>query len=251
MKRLALSIALAALCAAPAMADGHMTYKGSAPDQSSVNWNGFYVGGHLGGAWEDVTSTALSTTPVITNGTANPFEPSGALGGAQLGFNIQRAMWVFGIEGDISWTGVDETGTVPSTIVPGVTASMRSDTDWYATVTGRVGWAKDNWLAYLKAGGAWMDVSYTGSAALGAVSLGSATVTDTRSGWTIGTGIEVGIQENWSAKFEYSYADFGTDNYSFNVGGVAGPTTIETDMHVVKVGLNYRFGGRRGGIAMK
>jgi hypothetical protein len=59
-----------------------------------------------------------------------------------------------------------------------------------------------------------------------------------------------GIESNWSAKIEYNYMDFGTERYAFTAFSVAPPLTfagstfdIDTQVHAVKVGLNYRFGG--------
>jgi outer membrane immunogenic protein len=33
-----------------------------------------------------------------------------------------------------------------------------------------------------------------------------------RVGWTVGTGIEWGLWQNWSVKAEYDYIDFGYGN---------------------------------------
>ncbi len=76
-------------------------------------------------------------------------------------------------------------------------------------------------------------------------------------GWTVGAGVEAALGSNWSVKFEYLYMDLG------NVGGsyrdehhqlhhVRGTTTTTTLAYVfntkftdniVRVGLNYKFGG--------
>ena len=59
-----------------------------------------------------------------------------------------------------------------------------------------------------------------------------------RSGWTIGAGAEYRFTPAWSAKLEYDFLDFGTNNYGFAVGG---PTAINTQVHEIKVGVNYHF----------
>jgi hypothetical protein len=51
--------------------------------QQAVNWTGFYIGAHLGGAWSD----ANWTDPV--SGVSNNLANAGVLGGGQLGFNYQ------------------------------------------------------------------------------------------------------------------------------------------------------------------
>jgi outer membrane immunogenic protein len=76
-------------------------------------------------------------------------------------------------------------------------------------------------------------------------------ITDNRWGGMVGLGIEQALGPNWSAKVEYDYMDFGTKSYTF-IGtqvtpGVAATTPvrfssdISQNIHLVKVGLNYRF----------
>ena len=121
---------------------------------------------------------------------------------------------------------------------------MRStgDVDWCATATGRIGYAFNNMLLYAKGGGAWMDVRYTASAlAGGVVIIGPAIVDNTRSGWTVGGGLEWAFTPNWSAKIEYNYLDFGSKTYNFTAPGAAATAAIDSAYHLVKAGINYRF----------
>lgn len=190
-------------------------YKAPPPIVAIYDWTGFYIGGHLGGAWSSEDGTIVGT------GQTGGLDPSGFIGGAQIGVNWQTGNWVFGIEGDFSWTNTDGSATVPAGIIA-------ADHNWYATATGRIGYAWDNWLAYVKGGAAWMDADYS--------LVGFTTTGDTRTGWTIGTGLEWGLSPNWSAKVEYNYMDFGSDTFSLPT-----LTEFDTQVHAVKVGLNYRF----------
>src|SRR5436305_459221 len=65
---------------------------------------------------------------------------------------------------------------------------------------------------------------------------------ETRVGWTVGAGAELAFAQNWSAKLEYSYYDFGnqTPILSDRIFGTQ-PIGVEQTIHTVKVGLNYRF----------
>jgi outer membrane immunogenic protein len=63
-----------------------------------------------------------------------------------------------------------------------------------------VGIAHDNWLLYGKVAGA------------GTVPVFSGMGGQDRVGWTVGTGIEWGLWQNWSVKAEYDYIDFGYGN---------------------------------------
>ncbi|GEM_PF-2410320 len=43
---------------------------------------------------------------------------------------------------------------------------------------------------------------------------------------------------NWTGKFEYLYANFGTDSYLNRDGNRA---EFGNDIHTIRVGLNYQF----------
>ena len=132
------------------------------------NWTGFYVGGHIGGAWTSQSSTELAPgTPAFPVGTAfSKNNLSGFLGGVQGGFNWQGASpFVAGIEGEYSWA--DVTGSATTTGLGGFTSNVSAKTKDYALATGRVGYAADNWLFFVKGGGAWGQSSSTGTGITG------------------------------------------------------------------------------------
>ncbi len=76
----------------------------------------------------------------------------------------------------------------------------------------------------------------TGGAAFAGVenSIGAASTSDTRVGWTAGLGLEYMVWSNWSVKFEYLYADLGTAD-----GRAA--TGVDVSANIIRAGLNYRF----------
>jgi len=82
----------------------------------------------------------------------------------------------------------------------------------------------------------------------------------TRTGWAFGGGIEGAIDRNWSVKVEYLHMDFGSIDQSVAGGGAPNnfvlgdfrttiTQTLVSSFHtrvtddVLRVGLNYRFGG--------
>lgn len=196
------------------------------------NWTGFYVGGHIGGAW----SNADISDPAVPGPTLGN-DGSGFLGGAQLGFNWQTGNWVFGIQGDMSWTGIDASASDPTV----TTTTFNYKSDWLATVTGRVGYAWNNWLLYGKGGGAWVHNKYNVTDPT--VGL-NATASDTRGGWTVGTGLEYGITANWTAFIEYDYIGLGTHTVTLTDPTFGnGQANIRQDIQIVKGGINYKFGG--------
>jgi len=131
----------------------------ASPDE--MQWGGFYVGGQIGGAWGDTGWHNVNNNWFNTLGPArviNNFDidaGGGVLGGGQVGYNFQNGPWVFGVEGSIA--GTDLEGTIRSPFFP---ASDRYTTEisWLTTVTGRVGYAWDRWLAYGKGGWAGADI---------------------------------------------------------------------------------------------
>jgi opacity protein-like surface antigen len=172
-------------------------------------WNGFYVGGFLGG----VTSNETATDPF--GFTASP-DPSGFLGGVQAGYNYQVAPnWLIGIEGELGWTSAN-----------GSSQGFTSDHRWYDTLDGRLGYVMGSWLLYAKGGAAWMNADY---------SVPGLSVNITRTGWNIGGGAEFMLAPQWSAKAEYNFLDFGKDGI-FPIAA-----SVDTQVHEFKVGVNYHF----------
>jgi len=94
-------------------------------------------------------------------------------------------------------------------------------------------------LFYAKAGGAWTSVRYTEEFFTpGGATAFTQVLTDDRTGFTVGAGIEFGLVENLSGKIEYDFYDFGSKNYNFNA---ITPVSVSSNLHTIIVGLNYRF----------
>jgi opacity protein-like surface antigen len=82
-----------------------------------------------------------------------------------------------------------------------------------ASVTGRVGYAWDRLLGYVRGGAAWERDEYWATTIL----LGTAyTARETRPGWTIGVGGEYAFTNVLSGFVEYNYYDFGTRQIAFH-----------------------------------
>jgi outer membrane immunogenic protein len=69
----------------------------------------------------------------------------------------------------------------------------------------------------------------------------------TRTGWMVGSGIEMAFAPCWSVFVEADYYSFGNANVSF-AGDVFNPTppfTVQSKLTIetLKFGVNYRFGG--------
>jgi outer membrane immunogenic protein len=95
----------------------------------------------------------------------------------------------------------------------------------------------------VKAGSAWQRSAYSLLVA-GQV---AASASETRGGWTAGIGAEYALLDWLSAFIEYDYYWFGTNTNTFvcgtcGFGAVVAPFDIITDIHVVKAGVNFKFG---------
>jgi outer membrane immunogenic protein len=121
----------------------------------------------------------------------------------------------------------------------GTTLQASAKTDWVSSFAGRIGFAADKALFYVKGGGAWVG----NSASITNLNNGlSVSASNTNSGWLLGGGLEWAFTTNWSAKFEFDY--IGLRSWSWN--GVLFPNdtfTASRNISELKIGLNYRFGG--------
>jgi outer membrane immunogenic protein len=173
------------------------------------NWTGFYIGGHVGGAFTGDDNNVYDPSVVTGNGNDGTF-----MGGVQIGYDNQFAPnWVFGLEANYSFL---DTNSIVANRGLG-------------SVTGRLGYTWGPTLLYVKGGYAWADSRFTN---------GFTGNNSGDNGYTVGAGLEYLFTQNWSGKIEYQYYDFG------NVTGLDPLGTayrFRNDEHTIKVGLNYRF----------
>ena len=182
-------------------------------------WTGLYLGAHAGYGWG--TSRQTNTTTLVTTG---DYDTDGFLGGGTIGYNFQSGQVVWGLETDISFSDVSGNSFVAC--AAGCTSSL----DWLWTLRGRVGLDFNGWMPYVTGGLAVAD---------GFVSTnGAGTSSDTLTGWTIGGGLEVKLDRNWSVKAEYLFVDLG--DMRNPVPG--SPIRADFDeLHIVRAGINYKF----------
>jgi len=268
MKKLLLaSVGVVAMATAATAADlpARMPAKAPAYVAPLYNWTGFYIGGHLGWARVDLDSTLVGAFAPFGAGASFGGSDDGFIYGGQVGFNWQTGAWVFGVEGQLSGTDIGSSGSVtsiPTLAFPlAVTGTTSSNIDWMATLAARIGYAfgpTGNVLLYAKGGIAWLDWSVCGSTTVASIVTSGGCGGGTETGWMLGLGLEYGFTPNWSAKIEYNYLDFGKKDATlsgtscfFSTGDVGGQGCftdtatgpVDTQIHMVKFGLNYRFTG--------
>jgi outer membrane immunogenic protein len=209
----------------------------------------------------------------------------GFLGGAQVGCDYQfGSHFVLGAQADFSLASVKGNHTDVFSLNPAVSENFtaHTDVDRLGTITGRIGYAFERALFYVKGGAAWVhdkhafrDVqTFAGCSPLcQEILIGDASLT--RWGWTAGTGFEYALLPNLSVFVEYDFLHFGSSRIPFRCSGqivlaslavvddqtlcgetptgtarTSVPVDIRQQVHEIKLGLNWRFNwGKAPGVA--
>jgi outer membrane immunogenic protein len=234
MRKLGLgSVGLATLVASAHVATA--ADMASTPYGSGYSWTGLYVGGHVGGGWDNRDVGVFNTNSGDKIGIGKT-KASGFLGGGQIGLDYQFAPnWVIGIEADVS--GADLKSSASNNSGNFSIGSVQHDNsiDLFGTVRGRVGYALSNALLFGSGGFAWANEEVTRT--LGTVEKASGT----GKGWTAGGGLEWGFAQNWSARVEYLHVDLGAESFVFPLAHVRNDAKVTMD--IARFGVNYRLGG--------
>jgi outer membrane immunogenic protein len=197
-----------------------------------TTWTGCYIGGNIGGAFGNASATDNTTGASISgNG-------SGFAGGGQIGCDYEfGGGFVIGARELLDYTSNNKSGTFGSgASVPAGTV-VNFNNQWFDTLTGRLGYAiQPAWLLYFQGGAAWAHTStnFSGPTISGQTS-------NSRTGWTIGGGIEWMFAPHWSAFLEGNYMDFGSNSGNVTFNTVPVPVTVKATESTVLVGVNYHF----------
>jgi outer membrane immunogenic protein len=260
MRFLSLFVALAALViAATAQA---------APAPVATNWDGFYVGGNVGGTFGDGTAKTGSTfsgsgyfaqtsvDSINANGKKS-LSPVGFTGGIQGGYNHQIGNWVVGVEGDFGSDTASDSSSVtvvypccgPSTY----TINQKVSSDWAMSIRPKAGYTFNNTfvgdvLGYITGGLVVSQMNYKevfndnfGQGAHEAVS-----TSDIAVGWSVGLGTEVALNSRWSVRPEYMYTDYGSISPSGRVTNNSGAFnsmshSADLTSNIFRIGVNYKL----------
>jgi outer membrane immunogenic protein len=241
MKNVLGALVLSAFVATPVMAadlPARMPVKAPPVVAPVFTWTGCYIGAHGGYGWGHKKWSNEFDVEFTSH------DVDGWLVGGQVGCQIQQDRWVFGIEGQASWADIDGDSIV------GEPASTHfkysSKTDVLGTIALRLGYAVDRTLFYAKGGLAFAHDKHSIELLVGPQLIDSAPSEKyMRWGWMVGGGIEYAFTGNWSAKIEYNYMHLGREDVQFcsvQVPGDCDTASIKQHIHVVKAGINYRFG---------
>ncbi len=195
--KLLTAIVAAGLAASPALAAP------PPPVANAYDWSGPYIGGFFGYDW--------GRTRVIDNGvlTESGARTNGALGGVLLGYNWQRGMFVFGLEGDVAGAAIRGSGlpgppppppavaTPPNQYVVNITGDIRA-LFGYTIFPGT--------LIFVSGGVAFAGFQFQNSET--GINFGGV-----YTGGTVGGGIDQKFTQNLIGRIEYLYTDYGNKTY--------------------------------------
>ncbi|RWO81048.1 MAG: porin family protein [Mesorhizobium sp.] len=232
---------------------------------SAHDWSGVYVGAQAG-YYRGINSNVdvsicdepgcglgvlIANSALTERNWVADSNPSGFMGGGQIGYNFQSGTFVIGGELDFQ---VGSGGATDTTCIGvlgcdlPVTATTSSELEWLGTARGRVGAVFDRTMIYATGGLAFgrvrnhLDVTFAE-----APLIFSNEESSTRVGWTVGGGAEYALTDKLSLKGEYLYynlADTTMTTLSYGVGNPQeriGTYNFSNDGQLVRVGLNYRF----------
>jgi outer membrane immunogenic protein len=239
----------------------------AAAGASTYDWSGFYLGGTAGVAWGSLglkSNTPFTgayfpdtaTLGAVNAAGAQTIKQHGIPVGLEAGFNWQapHAPWVVGFEADIQslrLSGGMQSGPVSYPGFPRAffTLSSAASADRLVTARPRLGFALDRWLFYVTGGLAVARPSAEFAFADSGGAIESATLAQTRLGYAAGGGVEVALGNNWSAKAEYLFVDFGPSsvassnliNLTVPLPGQPFTHSVDLKADILRLGLNYRF----------
>jgi outer membrane immunogenic protein len=275
----------------------------------SFSWTGLYIGGNLGGSLNNYEfndrDVFFDTGQQFNENFFTAFDIEGGpgvipffigqqgrtdgtiMGGGQIGGMFQFGHFVVGIEGDFDRLAAHESrqfGGTDFTFIGGdfggdtvaqttLNDFRQAESDWNASVRGKLGWAHGPLLFYATGGIAWSDMQVWGSETARTdffirttpgpfpanfVPLASTTsrnfdqqFDDTYVGWTAGAGVDLALTDVLTVALEYRHSDFGDNTFNFNDHG--GPfftnfnssnshggsnTDLNSDQVTVRVNLN-------------
>jgi outer membrane immunogenic protein len=219
-------------------------------------WGGLYVGGHVGGLWNDGGDVSKwcrkkqkeeEDGPVLEAAarlvdqrpcrsyewdkvdnvkfSSNDHDDVTFIGGLHIGYNWQSGARVFGLEAD---------------------ASFGDGVDYLASLRARLGYARDNLLLYVTAGVAFagfddssVTLSHNGHKKTFDFS------GDSEVGLVVGAGAEYKLSQNWSIGLEGLYYAFGDSDDSKAWEKFCKEYKLvredDNDLFVVRARLSYHF----------
>jgi outer membrane immunogenic protein len=200
------------------------------PQDTAVDWSGFYVGAQIGYG-EASMSGCIECAE--TASFADDLDLNGVVGGLHAGYNWQSDAIVFGIEGDVNFADWKDHVISPDDSDDQQKASV----DTLGSIRGRLGIAVGDALFYGTAGVALSDAEWT---AIEDTEHDTAHFNDI--GGVVGGGVELMVFSNTSIRAQGLYYFFDDkEDVSDFIRGETGEHIDLDDAFVVSVGATWHF----------
>lgn len=216
-----------------------------ATDTFEKNWSGKYLGGNVGGIFNNINLQANQIALGAWDGQCQRNTSfSSAFIGGQYGIQKQYASnLTFGVEGDYTFNLSQSANTsCDCDINSGVYDGLTARNHYQASIKGRLGYAaKHNLQPFFAAG-----VSF---AELGMAYANE--VHDTyshnqiRPGFVVGGGLDWAHSEHWNLRLEYYYNQYNALNLGlpsiYQIYDAAGLERLNLSSNNIRAGINYWF----------
>ncbi len=184
-------------------------------------WTGRYVGGSFAYAMNGDDRVLM----LPSGARPGTLELSGGEAALQLGFNRQNKNLVWGLEGALSFAGIDNT-------VTDGTITARSEVSRAVNLRARLGLAQGRSLFYATGGVSLADLRYQVSGAGIAIDNSRTSL-----GYVLGLGYEQAMAGDWSLNATWLYTNYGNATVSDGTER----TKATPDFQSFRIGLNRKF----------
>jgi outer membrane immunogenic protein len=162
---------------------------------ANYDWTGAYAGVLLGSSCIDGQFTYSATGGTFLNAGC------GFKGGLLAGYNLQMDNIVWGIDGSVETTNNIVTNSQ-------VGADFKYGFDYIGRINARVGYAMDDTLFFMTAGGAYAQAKLTDN-----VTIAPNDLTANHFGWSVGAGVEHALTDELRFRMDYLYTRFSDATY--------------------------------------
>jgi outer membrane immunogenic protein len=244
----------------------------AAPDVIATSggrqWAGFYAGVNAGAGINTTCNTWTANGPLANSAAFNNRDcpnRTAFVGGVQIGYNFQyqQLVWGFGLDYDFYSASTKHRSLVytgPNFPMGTYTFSGKNSPNGFAILGPRIGYAVDDWLPYFRVGGVFTSgssnstVSYTPIGGTDPTATFNGGRNYKSSGFGVGAGVELALQDSWSLRAEYTYVNLGKgSNTTTTCTGVSQSAcntfagfsldSIHNSLtfSVIRIGINYGF----------
>ena len=202
------------------------------------SWTGVYAGIQAGYGFGRDNATLRAPG---AGATAFGSTPNGIIGGGHIGANyalpaaIGNAKLIVGVEGDVDGADYQHSSGPFGGVFAGDTATTTSDIK--GSARGRLGIGVNRVLFYATGGAAFASFATRYNATPGAAAFDSSSRTKT--GYTVGGGVEYAFMNTVSVRAEYRYTDYGT--FADTLGATGATVAHKETDNRIQAGVSYKF----------